>query len=499
MNIPLGRRNKAKEVAGGAARKVGRTQKGTTYVAGKTALADIPRPQLDSELGSSQPVQIREFVPELTSSYQRQQAYARMMTDAGVDVSVRIVKTPVLGAEFFVEPYSDDPLDVLIADFVWENLAQGMSAPFINALEDILTFYEDGFSVLEKVYENRQWSPSAKGANSRVYTMLKKLAPRPAGTIKSIEYDNNGGPSKITQTAILPGGNTKDVTMDISKCMIFTFKKRGGDLMGKSILRTAYSHWYYKTHLYKIDAIQKERHGIGVPRGKMLQGANASDKEFLRTMLRNLRTNEESFIIEVPNIEVDFVELSAMPVDVIQSAEHHNAMILLNVMAQFMVLGLQGSSGGSRAVAGSGTDLFMKANKYVANYICQVLNMYLVPELVVWNFPTNNFPLLRVRNIGETRDLQMFGAALSNLFSQQALTPDLPTENWVRDVFDMPHKQEGAAATQATQPGQATNGSTPSVQGFQPGGGGNGSGNKGGIDPNAIKTGNVGKPPNAPQ
>src|SRR5262245_43989851 len=102
--IPRRKRNKAREVSGGAARTV---QRGTTYVAGKTALADIPRPELDNEFCSSQPVQIREYVPELTSPFQRQQAYARMMTDAGVDVSVRIVKTPVLGAEFFMEPYSD--------------------------------------------------------------------------------------------------------------------------------------------------------------------------------------------------------------------------------------------------------------------------------------------------------------------------------------------------------------------------------------------------------
>src|SRR5262245_13085526 len=495
--IPRRKRNKAREVSGGAARKV---QRGTTYVAGKTALADIPRPELDNEFGSSQPVQIREYVPELTSPFQRQQAYARMMTDAGVDVSVRIVKTPVLGAEFFMEPYSDDPLDLLIAQFVWENLAKGMSAPFVNSLEDILKFYEDGFSVVEKVYENREWSPNAKGANTRQYTMLKKLAPRPAPTIKEIMYDDNGGPEKVTQTAIRPGGKTEDVDLDIGKIMIFTFGKNGGDLRGRSVLRTAYSHWYYKTHLYKIDAIQKERHAIGIPRGSLLQGANAADKTFLREMLRNLRTNEESFIIQVPNIEVDFVELSSQPVDVIASAEHHNAMILLNVMAQFMVLGLQASSGGSRAVAGSGSDLFMKSLKYVANYITQVINMYLVPELVVWNFPTKNFPMLRVRNIGETRDLQMFGAALSNLFSQQALTPDLPTENWVRDVFDMPHKQEGAVGLNQRIP--ADDGSAPPVQGFQPEGAktnGSNAGNKGGIDPTAIKTGNVGKPQNAPE
>ena len=38
--------------------------------------------------------------------------------------------------------------------------------------------YEFGFSVMEKVYEDREWSPRKTGANRRVYTMLRKLAPQ---------------------------------------------------------------------------------------------------------------------------------------------------------------------------------------------------------------------------------------------------------------------------------------------------------------------------------
>jgi hypothetical protein len=254
------------------------TKTTTSYKAGSSALAQIPRPQLDSEMGSSQPIRIIDQVPELTTAFQRTQAWARMMTDAGVNMSIRAVKTPVLGADFFMEPYSDSPQDQLISDFVWENLAHGLSAPFLNSLEDILHFFEDGFSVVEKVYENRVWSPSAKGANTRQYTMLKKLGIRPAATVSEIVYDNNGGPTSVTQNAIQTDGTVVEKKIDIAKVMIFTFGKVGGDLTGHSILRTAYAHWYYKTHFYKIDAIQKERHGIGIPRGTLGPAATSQDK-----------------------------------------------------------------------------------------------------------------------------------------------------------------------------------------------------------------------------
>jgi hypothetical protein len=125
-------------------------------------------------------------------------------------------------------------------------------------------------------------------------------------------------------------------------------------------------------------------------------------------------------------------------VNVLESAVHHNSMILLNVLAQFLALGLE-NSGGGRATAGAQTDIFMKSLRYVAQLIADIINMYVIPELVVWNFPTTNFPQLKVRNIGETRDLQMLASGLSNLVAQGVITMDEPTEAWARRTFDMPN------------------------------------------------------------
>lgn len=162
-------------------------------------------------------------------------------------------------------------------------------------------------------------------------------------------------------------------------------------------------------------------------------------------MLRNIRTNEEAFIIETPNIEVDFAEVHGQLVNVLESADHHNIMILMNVMAQFLALGVEGKGGG-RATGGAQTDIFMKSLQYIAGYVCEVVNKHLIPEIVVYNFPTTNFPKLMVRNIGETRDLQALGSALANLLARGGLTTDLATENWIRRAFDMPLKRPEDAA-----------------------------------------------------
>ena len=445
------------------------------------------------EQGSSQPVVIREIVPTLASSFLRAQEYAKMMNDAAVDVSIRAAKTPILGAEFFVEPFSDSDLDVEVAEFIWANLGEGMSAPFLNSLEDILHFYEDGYSVVEKVYEQREWAPrrSRSAANTKNFIMLKKLGPRPASTIKSIDYDDNGGPKLVLQNAIQADKKVEEKKLPIEKILIFTHNRTGGDLQGKSLLRTAHPHWYYKKHFYKIDAIQKERFSLGVLKGKLMPGFVPSDKEILRTMLRNYRTNEEAFMLLTPNVDVEVEFPGGTPVDVLASAVHHNQMILMNVLGQFIALGTEGGGGGGRATAATQSDLFMKSLKYVANLIAQEINMYLIPELVVWNYPTKNFPQLKVRNIGETRDLQMLGSALSNLFAQQGITPDLETENWIRKVFDMPAK----AGTVQTPIGVEVDETDLDAQAVPVTN--NGKGRKGA--PLGERTGNVGKPANAPE
>jgi hypothetical protein len=410
---------------------------GTAYSSTTNALIAPPQNN-DTEYGSSQPVIIREIVPELISPIQRLTAYSRMMKDAGVNSSIRAAKMPVLGAEFYVDAYSDNPNDQMISEFIYSNLMEGMSSPFLNSLEDILHMYEDGYAVCEKVHELREWTPKRTGANNKEYTMLKKLGIRPTSTIKEIKYDNNGGPQTVSQSAIQADGTVKDVDLDVSNIVIFTFNKNAGDLTGNSLLRTAYQHWFYKTHFYKIDAIQKERHSLGIPKGKLLAGFKDADKKALRKLLANLRSNEEAFMMLPPNVDVEFAEIKGNLVNVLESAVHHNSMILLNVLAQFLALGLE-NSGGGRATAGAQTDIFMKSLRYVAQLIADIINMYVIPELVVWNFPTTNFPQLKVRNIGETRDLQMLASGLSNLVAQGVITMDEPTEAWARRTFDMPN------------------------------------------------------------
>lgn len=413
---------------------------GTSYNAG----GDLPAPpSATKEYGSSRGGISREVVPALGNRSQAVKVFDEMSSsDSAVDVSLRAAKMPVMGAMYFVEPFDESPEAMDIAEFVEFNLLTGTSAPFLLILEDILRMYEYGFSIIENVFELREWAPKRSNANRRVYTMLKKLAPRPTPTIGEIMYDDNGGPLGVKQLAVKADGKPVEVEIPIDKLMVFSFNKKGGNLEGKSLLRTSYKHWYYKENLYKIDGIQKERHGMGFPTLTLPVGYKDSDVVFGNELVQNIRTNERGGAVLPPGYLLSFLDLPGQPVDVMRSIEHHNGMIMLNTMTQFLMLGLEGSGGG-RATSGSHQDMFTKSNRYVANLICDTINLYCVPQLVRYNFKSDKFPKLQVRNIGESKELQQWASGVANLTSQGLITPDIETEQWVRKIIDAPFKKGG--------------------------------------------------------
>lgn len=430
-----------------------RRQTGTSY----NAKGSIP---VDAgamvEAGSGRVAPIRDIVPELSSRSQALNVYERMANNSvSVDVSLRAGKMPIVGADFFVEPWTDKGENLEIAQFVEYNLLQSQTSPFLNVLQDFLRMMEHGFAIGEKVFEEREWTPTRDAANRRRYTMLRKIAPRLAPTIKDFIYDDNGGPVGVTHTALRADNRPEEVDIPISKLVILTHNKKGGNLEGKSLLRTSYKNWVYQEQLYKIDGIQKERHGMGFPVLELPPTANDNDIRVGLDLISNIRTNERAGAVIPAGWVLRFADMPGQPVDVLKSIEHHNGMVMLNVMVQFLLMGV--SEGGGRATAGSHQDMFTKSQRYLANLVCDMFNLYVIPQLVAYNFDTDMFPQLKVRNIGETRDLQQWASALANLAARNLITLDYETENWVRSKIDAPLKLGLKQTPEANAPAVATN------------------------------------------
>jgi hypothetical protein len=81
----------------------------------------------------------------------------------------------------------------------------------------------------------------------------------------------------------------------------------------------------------------------------------------------------------------------------LESIKYHTREIVKAALAQFLELGATQS--GSRALSEDQTDLFIDAIGAYAKIIENVLNRFLVKELIDLNFTTDRYPQIKFENL----------------------------------------------------------------------------------------------------
>lgn len=404
---------------------------------GSGASADHYNPGIE-EMGYTSPSPYtswtrEEWNPKLRDQMGTREYYKMKRADGIVRGALRLLKTPIEAGRWFIKPGSMSSTDKKIADFVAKNLFSDLNVTWSTLLGDILLMCDYGHIAFEKV-----WKRNKKGQ-----IVLQKLAPRHPLDIQEWRYDRHGGPDGCVMypteaNGYFDGasGTAREIFIPISKLAVFALEPEAGDLRGISVLRSAYKHYFYKDTLYKIDAIQKERHGIGVPVIKLPPGFSEADKRLADQLGRNLRTNERAHVVLPPNWELIFAALEGQPVDCIKSIDHHNMQIMANILAPF----LEDSS-----VDPKSTDMFLKSTRYIGMTICDIFNKFVIPELVDLNFSLGadrEYPTLHVRRVGEQEDLRTMSFTIRNMVGADVIRPDDPLEDFMRFELDLPPRDE---------------------------------------------------------
>jgi hypothetical protein len=381
-------------------------------------------------------------------------------SDGQVAMSLKAVKAPVLAARWYMQPASTSAQDVKIAEYIWNNLTKQMTVSWPQLLMETLSFLDFGVYAFEKVFDIWQSGPD----QGLVY--WKKFAPRNPLDLQWWDYDAHGGPTGgwfYGDTA----SSSSAVFIPITKLLVFVNDREGGSLDGRSALRPAYKHWYYKENLYKVDAIQKERHGIGIPIIKLPPNYQDADKVAADNLGRNLRVNEKAHVTLPPFWEVAFAELKGQPVNCMTSISHHDTMIARTVAAFFMTdtpgAGIQDPN-----------DLFLKGTRFSAEIVRDVWNKWAIPELCGYNWPdVTDYPELRVRRIGDTTDWRQISFAIRNFVGAGILRPDDKLEEWIRNEMDLPDAdpatRRDVGTPQATGTPMEVAQGTPGAKGVIPG------------------------------
>jgi hypothetical protein len=369
-----------------------------------------------------------EYSIDLQGKYGLQVYDVMRKSDPTVRAALNIVKWPILGAEWSIEPASNDQADQDIAKRAnYEFFNRSIS--FHEVQRENLNFLEMGFAIAEEVWEVAEF----KG---RPYIGLKSLSSRKQRSIMKWQMDD--GKDGVTQ--ILPSGKYVDIPRE--KLFVVVNDQEGENYFGFPLLRYAYKPWKIKDGLEIMNAVALENMALGIPFiKKMTQVGNIDEGELqkLRDRLRQQRVNEEAFLEYPDTVEVGWTDMKGNTTkDVLPTIEYQDRQILLSVLGQFLLLGQNGSSG-SRAVSADHSRLFVKALNAVAKQYQYAFQKDVINRWVDFNYSNlpNGYPKLNFSTISD-EDVQETANAVNSLMAVSALHPDRDMENRLRKMLNMP-------------------------------------------------------------
>jgi len=371
-----------------------------------------------------------EYLSELKTISQRVTAYDKMRkSDAMTQAILLVQELPILSASWFIQPFSDDPLDKEIAKFVEACLFEEMTTTFNDFLKHILLMLQYGFSIFEKVFKMK---------NGRI--CWKKFGPRLPSTIAEWKLDQEGGLQGLKQQVYLQD-MYKEIDIPVERLLVFTHNKIGSNFEGVSCLRPAYGHWWQKSKFYKIRAIGLERNAIGTPTITLPQGYTADDMKMARDIVRTWRINDEAGLVLPPGFEWECSQGSINVEALERAILECDAKIAVSALAPF--LGLAERERGSYALAKAQSDIFLMSLNGIARNICDTFNKYAIQQLVDLNWRKDQikgYPTLNCKQIGGI-DRELLSNILLRLGRAEFLRPDEPLEDYLRRVFELPERK----------------------------------------------------------
>jgi hypothetical protein len=319
-------------------------------------------------------------------------------------------------------------------------------------ISDVLSFLPYGFSLFEVVA-----APPSK--HPQGWVTLKKLAPRAQWTIDRFETTRNGDILGVYQTSTVHSG-----FIPYSKLLHFRTASKQNDPAGMSVLRSAYSSWYFANRIKEIEAIAIERELNGLPLVRipseyLADDASPAQKAFankIGAIARDVKRNEQGYIIlpsdVYENADGKLTDIRLVDFELIASQGKRdidtNTVIIRyqmdmarSALADFVLLGV--NDRGSFALSKSKADLFLQALTGYVSAIASVLNRKLIPKLLMWNgLPLADAPKITFGRVAPV-DLVELGTFIDRVSGVGIpLNDDLPTVNYVLNAAGMPPRTD---------------------------------------------------------
>ena len=372
-----------------------------------------------------------------------------------------ILEMLVRKVDWRIEPYSEDPDDMEAAAFLESCLEDMDNCTWEDVLCDVISMFQYGWSCLEIVYKRRLGPDQTEKENHSAYDDgligWRKLAGRAQTSLQNWVFDKEGEILGFWQWPPLSGNR---VFLPREKMMFFRTTKIKNNPEGRSLLRGAFTAYYHKINLERIEAIGIERDLAGLPLlyvdPDLLATDATEDQKAILSMyekiLKNVKVDQQACLI-FPSIfaegggdkriyEFSLVSTGSRRQNNTDGIIKRYAQAIATVItADFILLGHEAV--GSFALAEQKYDMFTVALGGFLDSIASVFNRDGIRKLFEINgFPTDRLPKL-VPGTLENQDGKDLALSLMQLVNAGFITPGgLQDENHIRKVLGMPEKTE---------------------------------------------------------
>jgi hypothetical protein len=386
-----------------------------------------------------------EFLPRL--QWPRAGAiYHEMSSNDPVVTSILMASRQLVRkVEWSVEPASQKRADVKAAQFL-EECMNDMSHTWSAFIDDLMSFFEYGWSYMEIVYKKRNGCNCGKAGCSSKYDDnrigWRKITGRAQTTLQGWEIDDYGsirGMYQYTDNGV--------VYIPIEKALLFRTTTARNNPEGKSFLRGAYRPWYFKKHIEEVEGIGIERDLAGLPVLTAPAGLDLLDqnnpkavqtKNDALKLVSSIRRDRNEGIVLSDGWKIQLLNAGGSHMDTSEVINRYDQRIAITMLSDIVMMG--GDKVGSFALAKTKESLLAAALDAQLANVVDILNEIAVPRLFALNTFTglSGFPKFKVTSVitPNLTDLGNFIKALSG--AKMPLFPDLDLENYLRRMVNFP-------------------------------------------------------------
>lgn len=370
---------------------------------------------------------MEDFIPKLKSLSSRIRVYKEMEKDPVIGSILFAIEMHLREADWHVNG-EDERLVELV-----EHSRKNMSHTWEDFISEVLSMLPYGFSLHEIVYKIR---------DDGMITW-KKLPLRSQDSIEKWEFDKKSGLNGVYQRR---WSDNVRVFIPIEKLLLFRPSSFKNNPEGRSVFRSCYKAYYFKKKLETIEAIGVERDLSGypvlhVPHEIFGESDRAKElRDLANKIVTRVRKDEQMGSVLPPNWELELLNASGNSQSRIgEVIDRYSVQIAQSLLSDIIMLGHQRS--GSYALSEQKYELFILSLNSWLNSIEEVFNQYAIPRLMKLNGvdDESRYPKLVHDPVGRI-DEQKLANAIFRLSGVDALNPDDPMEDYLRDFLGLPPK-----------------------------------------------------------